>query len=121
MRGSQVPLRDAVPADSPGHGHTRNDGRLVIRGNRQLPLITSGYGNGPPPPTPNLATLRGAEHASTRRTYGRILRWIVTEFGSDNAPGIDPERFAAWFTAQWAGRSPSTWNVSLDAISPAAA
>jgi hypothetical protein len=22
MRGSQVPLRDAVPADSPGHGHT---------------------------------------------------------------------------------------------------
>jgi hypothetical protein len=29
---------------------------------------------------------------------------------------IDPERFAAWFTAQWADRSPSTWNVSLDAI-----
>jgi integrase/recombinase XerC/integrase/recombinase XerD len=68
-----------------------------------------------------LATLRGAEHASTRRTYGRILRWIVTEFGSDAAPDIDPERFAAWFTAQWADRSPSTWNVSLDATrSPAA-
>src|SRR6266566_8961399 len=68
-----------------------------------------------------LATLHGAEHASTRRTYGRILRWIVTEFGSDAAPDIDPERFAAWFTAQWADRSPSTWNVSLDAVRSAAA
>jgi len=68
-----------------------------------------------------LATLRGAEHASTRRTYGRILRWIVTEFGSDTAPDIDPERFTAWFTAQWASRAPSTWNVSLDAIRSAAA
>jgi hypothetical protein len=36
----------------------------------------------------------------------------VTEFGSDAALDIDPERFAAWFTAQWAGRAPSTWNVS---------
>jgi integrase len=68
-----------------------------------------------------LATLRGAEHASTRRIYGRILRWVVTEFGSDAAPDIDPERFAAWFTTQWGGRSPSTWNVSLDAIRSAAA
>jgi len=68
-----------------------------------------------------LATLRGAEHASTRRTYGRILRWIVTEFGSDTAPDIDPERFTAWFTAQWASRAPSAWNVSLDAIRSAAA
>lgn len=56
-----------------------------------------------------LATLRGAEHASTRRTYGRILRWIVTEFGSDAAPDVGPERFAAWFTAQWTGRSPPRW------------
>jgi hypothetical protein len=39
MRGSQVPPRDAVPAGAPGHGHARNDGRLVIRGNGQLPLI----------------------------------------------------------------------------------
>lgn len=59
-----------------------------------------------------LATLHGAEQASTRRTYGRILRLAVTEFGSDAAPGTDPEWFAAWFTAQWAGRAPSTWNVS---------
>jgi hypothetical protein len=32
----------------------------------------------------------------------------VTEFGSDAAPDIDPERFAAWFTAQSAGRASST-------------
>ena len=38
-----------------------------------------------------LATLRGAEHASTRRTYGRILRWIVTEFGGNIAPDINPD------------------------------
>ena len=68
-----------------------------------------------------LATLHGAEQASTRRTYGRILRRVVTEFGADAAPDIDPERFAAWFTAQWADLSPSTWNVSLDAIRSAAA
>jgi hypothetical protein len=36
----------------------------------------------------------------------------MTEFGSDAAPDIDSERFAAWFTAQWAGRASSTWNVS---------
>jgi integrase/recombinase XerC/integrase/recombinase XerD len=45
----------------------------------------------------------------------------VTEFGSDSSPDIDPERFAAWFTSQWADRAPSTWNVSLDAIRSAAA
>ena len=68
-----------------------------------------------------LATLRGAEHASTRRTYGRILRRIATEFGAGSSPDIDTERFAAWFGAQWGDRAPSTWNVSLDAIRSAAA
>jgi len=38
--------------------------------------------------------LRGAEHPSTRRAYGRILRRIVTEFGSDAAPDIGPDPFA---------------------------
>ena len=36
----------------------------------------------------------------------------MTEFGSDAAPDIDPERFRRLATAQWAGRAPSTWNVS---------
>jgi integrase len=69
-----------------------------------------------------LAALSGAEQASTRRTYGRILRWVVTEFGAGASPDeIDPERFAAWFGRQWAARSPSTWNVSLNAVRSAAA
>ena len=68
-----------------------------------------------------LATLSGSEQASTRRTYGRILRRIVTEFGSDAAPDIDAERFAGWFGARWGDRAPSTWNVCLDAIRSAAA
>ena len=46
-------------------------------------------------------TLTSPEQPSTRRTYGRILRWIVTEFGGNIAPDINPDRFAAWFTAQW--------------------
>jgi integrase len=69
-----------------------------------------------------LATLRGAEQASTRRTYGRILRWVVAEFGAETAPDeISAERFAEWFGQQWGRRAPSTWNVSLDAVRSAAA
>jgi integrase len=68
-----------------------------------------------------VATLSGAEQASTRRTYGRVLCWIVTEFGSEASPDIDAERFAGWFGARWGDRAPSTWNVSLDAIRSAAA
>jgi len=68
-----------------------------------------------------LATLSGAEQASTRRTYGRILRWVVTEFGAEADLDINAERFAARFTARWGERSPSTWNVSLGAIRSAAA
>jgi integrase len=69
-----------------------------------------------------LATLRGAEQENTRRVYGRILRRVVAEFGSEITPDeIDAERFAAWFGAQWGDRAPSTWNVSLDAVRSAAA
>ena len=69
-----------------------------------------------------LGTLSGAEQASTRRTYGRILRRIVAEFGAETAPGqVNAERFAEWFGSQWAARAPSTWNVSLDAVRSAAA
>jgi integrase len=69
-----------------------------------------------------LATLAGPEQESTRRQYGRILRRVVAEFGSDTAVnGISAEQLAGWFAAQWAGRSPSTWNVSLDAVRSAIA
>ena len=40
MRVSQVPPRDAVPADGPGQGHACEDGRRVTRGNGRLSLIT---------------------------------------------------------------------------------
>jgi hypothetical protein len=69
-----------------------------------------------------LGTLSGAEQASTRRTYGRILHRVVAEFGAETAPDqVDAERFAEWFGSQWADRAPSTWNVSLDAVRSAAA
>jgi integrase/recombinase XerC/integrase/recombinase XerD len=69
-----------------------------------------------------LGTLSGAEQASTRRTYGRILRRVVAEFGAETAPDqVDAERFAEWFGSQWADRAPSTWNVSLDAARSAEA
>jgi len=51
-----------------------------------------------------LATLGGAEQASTRRTYGRILRGVAAEFGAGTGPGeVDPERFTGWFTATGTG------------------
>jgi len=66
--------------------------------------------------------LAGREHDATRRVFGGILRRLTAEFG-DATPvtGLDPDAVAAWFTGQWAGRAPSTWNVSLDAIRRASA
>jgi hypothetical protein len=40
MRGSQVPLRNAVPADAPGHSRACKNDQRVIRGNVPLSLIT---------------------------------------------------------------------------------
>ena len=46
----------------------------------------------------------------------------MAQFGAETAPDqVDAERFAEWFGSQWAGRAPSTWNVSLDAVRSAAA
>jgi len=59
-----------------------------------------------------------ARHRSHRREHGvRPER----AFCAEAAPDTDAGRFAAWFTAQWADLSPSTWNVSLNAIRSAAA
>jgi len=47
---------------------------------------------------------------------------MAVEFGSDaSLEDIGAERFAEWFGQQWTERSPSTWNVSLDAVRSAAA
>jgi hypothetical protein len=62
-----------------------------------------------------LATLSGPEQRNTLGVYGRILRAVAAEFGAGTAlDDVTPERFAAWFAAQWKDRAPSTWNVSLD-------
>jgi hypothetical protein len=53
-----------------------------------------------------LVTLSGAEQASTHRTYSRILRRVVDEFGAETAPDtVDAERFAEWFGSWWVGRA----------------
>lgn len=68
-----------------------------------------------------LATLAGAEQQNTKRAYGNVLRRLAREFGIESAVAdLDAEALAAWFTATWAERSPSTWNVSLDALRSAA-
>lgn len=58
--------------------------------------------------------LVGVEQRNTRRTYGGFLRRLSAEFGPATDP--DPAGVAEWFTRQWGGRSPSTWNVGLDAL-----
>jgi integrase len=64
-----------------------------------------------------LLTLTGAESAGTRRTYGGPLRALLAEFGADaDVDTITGSRLAAWFTDRWGQRSPSTFNVALDAV-----
>jgi integrase len=68
-----------------------------------------------------LLTLAGAESAGTRRTYSVPLRALSAEFGADaDVEAISGRRLASWFTERWGERSPSTWNVALDAIRSAA-
>lgn len=68
-----------------------------------------------------LATLSGSEQANTRRAYSSVLRRLGLEYGADSAvSGIAADALAGWFTATWADRAPSTWNVALDALRSAA-
>jgi integrase len=91
--GTVVPIRDATP---------------VELGEAVRTYLTVG--------------LAGREHDATRRVFGGILRRLAAEFGASTAvTSLDPDAVAAWFTGQWAGRAPSTWNVSLDAIRRASA
>lgn len=64
-----------------------------------------------------LATLAGGENAGTRRVYSGVLRALVAEFGAGTGTAaLQPRRVAEWFTAQWGERSPSRFNVALDAL-----
>ena len=64
-----------------------------------------------------LATLAGPESAGTRRVYTGILRQLAAEYGTDTGvAALRPEAVAAWFGSRWGQRSPSRWNVALDAL-----
>jgi integrase len=68
-----------------------------------------------------LDTLSGAESAGTRRTYGARLRALLAEHGTGcDVSALDPPAVAAWFTARWQDKAPSTWNTALDALRSAA-
>jgi integrase len=79
--------------------------------------VTLGYAVGA-----YLATLGRPEQTHTLRTYSPRLRAAVDEFGSAISPEqIDPDKFAAWFTAQWGELSLATWNAALATFRSAAA
>jgi integrase len=68
-----------------------------------------------------LATLAGPESTGTRRVYSGILNALAAEYGTDtDVTALQPEAIAAWFASRWGERSPSRWNVALDALRSAA-
>ena len=72
--------------------------------------------------TAYLASLAGAEQAGTRKIYGSVLRRLADAFAAEaDVSAITAAALTGWFTAQWEDRTPSTWNVALDAIRSAAA
>ncbi len=71
--------------------------------------------------TAYLATLGHAESSGTRRVYAGPLRALVASFGEASPlAGLDPDAVAEWFAGQWDERSPSRWNVALNALRSAA-
>ncbi|WP_406314525.1 hypothetical protein OHA77_39665 [Streptosporangium sp. NBC_01639] len=78
--------------------------------------------------TAYLATLSGSEQRNTQRDYRSTLRALTTEFAPpgthvllaelDDEAGVD--RLTTWFTLQWSGRAPATFNRHLDALRSAA-
>jgi integrase len=64
-----------------------------------------------------LASMSRPETQGTRRTYSVPLNALVAEFGEPlPLDGIEPVALAAWFSDRYGERSPSTWNVALDAM-----
>ena len=64
-----------------------------------------------------LATLAGPESAGTRRVYTGILRQLAAEYGEGTVvAALRPEAVGTWFGSRWGQRSPSRWNVALDAL-----
>ena len=64
-----------------------------------------------------LMTLAGPESAGTRRVYSGILRQLAAEYGADtDVAALRSDAVAGWFASRWGQRSPSRWNVALDAL-----
>ena len=92
--------------------------RLGRSGSPPLATATAAY----------LATLSGPEQANTQRAYRSTLRALAAEFAppgiSFTVAGLDSEdsteRLTTWFTRQWSGRAPATFNRHLDALRSAA-
>jgi integrase/recombinase XerC/integrase/recombinase XerD len=64
-----------------------------------------------------LDTLDHKESKGTRRMYASILSRLAKRFGEAADPASIPaDGLAAWFGQAWGQKTPSTWNVALDAI-----
>ncbi len=69
-----------------------------------------------------LATISHPESAGTERIYGAVLRRFAARFATTADLGdLDGAEVTEWFTGQWAGRAPDTWNTALSAMRAAAA
>ncbi|MEU6726662.1 site-specific integrase [Nonomuraea wenchangensis] len=92
--------------------------RLERDGSPPLPAAAAAY----------LATLSGPEQRNTQRAYRSTLRALTNEFAPpgthvplaelDSEASV--ERLTTWFTHQWSGRAPATFNRHLDALRSAA-
>lgn len=64
-----------------------------------------------------LATLDHPESRNTHRAYASALRALVAEFGAGtDVAALTGHTVPAWFTRQWGGKAPATWNSKLVAI-----
>jgi integrase/recombinase XerC/integrase/recombinase XerD len=54
----------------------------------------------------------------TVRTYRVVLDRLEQHYGPDAGLDTlaDPDRLAAWFTEQWGGSAPRTWNTRMNAL-----
>jgi len=64
-----------------------------------------------------LATLDHPESRGTRRAYASTLRALRAGLGDETGVAeLTAVTVGAWFTGQWGGSAPATWNRNLDAV-----
>lgn len=61
--------------------------------------------------------------ANTRRSYSTVLDRLAAHYGEQARLEAlaDADRLADWFTAQWGGTAPRTWNTRMNALHSAVA